>query len=165
MDARDEIIEWLHDAYAMERGMEIVLKKASSRDNYPDVMRFATEKHLDETRQHAETIEALLKSLGADTSKIKTSTSDITNALAGLGTIITHDELLKDLIASYAAEHFEIACYRTLIAGAEAAGMPRVAAACRQIIRNEEQMAETIQNILPQMAQDYLSAEQMAKAA
>lgn len=165
MNAKDEVINWLCDAYAMERGMEMVLKKASSRGNYPHIVRFATEKHLEQTRQHADMIETLLKSFGTDVSAVKTSASVVTNALAGLGTMVTHDELLKDLLVSYAAEHFEIACYRALITAAETAGLPNVVDACHRILLKEEQMAAMIEQVLPQIVQGYLGEQRAAKAA
>ncbi|HEX3625053.1 MAG TPA: DUF892 family protein [Verrucomicrobiae bacterium] len=165
MNARDEIIDWLRDAYAMERGLEMVLKKASGRSNYPHIVRFATEKHLEETRQHADMVEALLKSLGSNTSTVKTSASVVTNALAGLGTMVMHDELLKDLLVSYAAEHFEIAAYRAITTAAEIAGLPNVVDVCHKILLNEEQMAATIGQVLPQVVQGYLGEQPTARAA
>lgn len=165
MNAKDEVIDWLRDAYAMERGLETVLKKVSSRDHYPNVVRFAAEKHLEETRRHGNAVGALLQSLGADSSAAKTAANVIANALAGMGTMLTRDELLKDLLVSYAAEHFEIAAYRGLIAAARVADLPRVAEACEIIIANEEQMAATIEQMLPQLVEGYLKQEPMAQAA
>lgn len=165
MNAKDEVIDWLRDAYAMERGLEVVLKKAANREIYPNVIRFATGKHLEETRQHADMLAGLLKSLGSDTSNIKTGAGVMANALAGFGTMMTRDELIKDLLVSYAAEHFEIACYRALIAAARMAGLPNVVAACESIIANEEQMAATITQALPQIVEGYLDQQQRAKAA
>ena len=165
MNAREEVIDWLRDAYAMERGLEVVLKKAANREIYPNIIRFATGKHLEETRQHGDMVATLLKSLGSDTSTIKTSAGLMANAMAGFGTMMTRDELVKDLLVSYAAEHFEIACYRALMAAARKAGLANVIEACEKIIANEEQMAATITQVLPQIIEDYLDAQQRAKAA
>ena len=165
MNAKEEVIDWLRDAYAMERGLEVVLKKAANRELYPNVIRFATGKHLEETRQHADRLATLLQSLGSNTSSIKTGAGMMANAVAGFGTMMTRDELIKDLLVSYAAEHFEIACYRALIAAARMAGLPNVAEACEGIIADEERMAATITQALPRIVEGYLDQQQRAKAA
>lgn len=165
MNAREEVIAWLRDAYAMERGLEVVLKKAANREIYPTVVRLATTKHLEETRQHGDMVATLLKNLGSEISSIKTGAGVAANALAGFTTMMTRDELIKDLLVSYAAEQFEIACYRALIAAARMAGLPDVVQACQNIIANEEQMASTIIQALPQIVEGYLDQLQRAKAA
>jgi ferritin-like metal-binding protein YciE len=165
MNAKEEVLDWLRDAYAMERGMEVTLKKISDSDRHCADCRTAAARHLEETRQHAETIASLLKSLGTDTSKIKTGIGMMAEIAKGIGTAISRDEQIKDLLASYAMEHFEIACYQALIAAAETAGLPEVADACEKIIADEEYMAQSISETLPLVIQDYLGGQTMAKAA
>jgi ferritin-like metal-binding protein YciE len=168
MNARDEVIDWLRDAYAMERGLEVTLKKISESEAHPAECRSACAMHLEETRQHAQTVEWLLKSLGTDTSTVKTGVGMMTETMKGLGTAMSHDEVVKDLLASYSMEHFEIACYTALAAAAEVAGLSEVAEACDEIIADEENMAEMISQSLPRIVQQYLSGETgetMSKAA
>lgn len=165
MSARDEVINWLRDAYAMERGLEVVLKKTSARDIYPNVIRFAAGKHLEETRRHADMVESLLKSLGEDTPALKTGTSIVAHAAAGLGAMMTHDELINDLLVSYAMEQYEIVFYRSLVAAAQIAGLSKVAGACREMIANEDQMAAIIHQALPELVETYLGEQKTAKAA
>src|SRR3954466_7180079 len=114
MNAKDEVVAWLRDAYAMERSLEVPLKKMSESNQQSEQIRTAAARHLEETRQHARTMDLLLKSLGADTSIVKTGIGMTTEMLKGLGTKMAHDEPVKDLLACYAMEYFEIACYQAL---------------------------------------------------
>ena len=56
----------------------------------------------------------------------------------------TSDEILKDLFALYAFEHFEQASYLSLIAMAEECGEAEVASTCRQILQQEEATGEKL---------------------
>lgn len=159
MNTKDEVIAWLRDAYAMERGMEVTLRKMADSDSHTPECREAAAQHLEETRQHAQTVEALLHSLGSDTSSVKTGLGIMTETVKGFGTSLAHDETVKDLLASYAMEHFEIACYRALIAAAEALDLTEVADACEDIIADEEQMGETILGALPDVVENHLAAD------
>lgn len=165
MNARDEIIDWLRDAYAMERGLEVTLDKISQGESHQPEIRQATRQHLDETREHARTVQTLLQELGADTSTVKTGLGMMTEAVKSLTTSLLEDEPVKDLLASYAMEHFEIASYNAIAAAAEACGLPEVAEVCAEIISDEEAMAEILADSLPQIVQDYLGSQKFSKAA
>lgn len=165
MNAKEEVIDWLRDAYAMERGLEVTLQQITANQNHPSEVRYLVEQHLEETRQHAQTVEWLLKTLGADTSAVRTGLGMMTEAVKGLSTGIARDEIIKDLLGCYAMEHFEIACYRAIIAAAEAGGLSDVTDGCEQIIFDEEQMAETISDSLPRLVRNYLTTGNVSKAA
>src|SRR5690349_87151 len=72
MNARDEIIDWLRDAYAMERGLETTLQKQTENDDLNPNVRARAAEHRDETHRHADEVRAVLQSLGTDTSALKT---------------------------------------------------------------------------------------------
>jgi len=76
------------------------------------------------------------------------------------------DEVVKGAMASYTFEHFEISAYRTLVAAAELAGDTETARVCAEICREEEEMADKLAGLLPQIATTYLqrSARDMAEA-
>src|SRR4051812_9543373 len=63
---KDEIIDWLRDAYAMEKGLENSLEKNSKNEELSQGVRERSAQHLEETRRHAEEVKAALKSLDAD---------------------------------------------------------------------------------------------------
>lgn len=165
MDTRNELIGWLRDAYAMERSLETTLKKISHSSKHPEECRAICGKHLVETQQHAQTVESLLKSLGSDTSTVKTGIGLVMETLKGAGATLAHDEVVKEMIAAYASEHFEIACYEVIVAAAMVAGLPYVAEACLQIILEEKEMAKTICDMLPGIVRFYLGEKRLAKAA
>lgn len=164
MNARDEIIDWLRDAYAMERGLETTLKKQADKDDLMPQVRQRAATHLDETRRHAEEVKAVLQSLGTDTSSLKTGMGVMAEMTKGLGSKFARDERIKDLLAAYSMEHFEIACYVALAAAAKAAGLPQVVDMCERIIPDEERMARALHDSLPTEVRSYLFEQQHAHA-
>jgi len=152
----EEIIEWLRDAYAMERGLEGALEKQSkNEDLLPEVRALATN-HLEETRNHAELVKAALQALGSETSLLKTSAGIIMQTTKGIGTIFASDERIKDLLDSYSMEHFEIACYTALSAAAKRAGLDEIVQMCKKILHDEQRMAQAIIKSVPSEISAYL---------
>ncbi|MGH7978294.1 MAG: DUF892 family protein, partial [Limisphaerales bacterium] len=154
----EEIVEWLRDAYAMERSQETALEKLQANGDETIARRTSAAMHLTETRQHARIVESLLRSLGADASSFKTGLGIMAEKITGLATTMSHDERIKELLGNYAMENFEIACYSAIAVGAELAGLSHIANACRQIILDEEKMAETIRKELPHSVREYFGA-------
>jgi len=154
--AAEEIVDWLRDAYAMERGVEAALEKHAHNDDLSPVVRKKAAAHLKETRRHAEDIRSVLKSLGAATSLVKTSVGTLAQTAKGMGTIFARDERIKDLLDSYSMEHFEIVCYTALAVAAEHAGLTSVVETCNRIIPDEQRMAETLLQLLPEEVEAYL---------
>jgi ferritin-like metal-binding protein YciE len=157
MNTRDELIDWLRDAYAMERGLEVTLRKQSESEELTPAARERAGLHLDETRQHAEAVKTCLEQLGADSSTLKTSFAKVTESVKGLGTAFARDERVKDVLAGYASEHFEIACYKALRAAAKLAGEPGIVAMCDLILPDEEAMARWLDQNLPDVVTSYLA--------
>ena len=157
---RDEIVDWLRNAYAMERGLESALEKQSKNDKLQETVRQRAAQHLQETRRHAEAVKSALQTLGTDTSALKTGLGMAAQTTKGFGTMFASDERIKDMLDAYSMEHFEIACYTALAAGAERAGLTQVAEVCRQIIPDEQRMAEALLQALPMEVSDYLFEEQ-----
>ena len=57
--------------------------------------------------------------------------------------------IIGNFLGDYAAERFEIACCNLRIAAADKAGMNDVAAVCRGILAEEEEMAEWVGHRVP----------------
>jgi ferritin-like metal-binding protein YciE len=155
-DIREEVIDWLRDAYAMERGLEGSLEKQSKNQDLNPALRERVAMHLEETRRHAHQMESALKSLGTDTSALKTGMGVLGQSVKGFATKFARDEEIKDLLDAYAMEHFEIACYTALAAAATQAGLAQIAEICRGIISEEERMATWIKEFLPDRISFYL---------
>lgn len=156
-DPRETLLSWLNDAYSMERGQIQVLENHVNdvRDKNPEAFQKLTE-HLEKTRMHADRVEQCVARLGGSTSSVKTAMGTIAGFFQGRSTGAAPDELVKNALADYAAEHFEIASYRALIAGARALGQNEIVQICEEILRDEEDMARWLERQLPLMVQDYL---------
>lgn len=165
MNIQTEITDWLRDAYAMERSQEVTLEKLCSNSDMPTECRTSAAMHLTETRQHSRIVESLLRSLGEDISSFKTGLGVMAETIRRLGTTLSHDEQIKDLLGTYAMEQFEIACYSALVTASELAGLSSITNACRQIILDEEKMAESIRRELPQVVREYLRPLALPQAA
>lgn len=155
-NAHEEIIEWLKDAYGMERGMETSLQKQVNNVDLSPKVRNRASAHLQETRRHAEEIRTLLEGLGQDVSVLKTGVGVVAEATKGIVTAFARDERVKDLLNAYSMEHFEIACYLALITAAEKAGLMQIAEVCRGILVEEERMAQSLKDSLPDEVSMYL---------
>ncbi|HYH47441.1 MAG TPA: DUF892 family protein, partial [Thermoanaerobaculia bacterium] len=90
---------------------------------------------------------------------VKNTLGKVTGFFQGLSTEPARDELVKNALSDYAAEHFEIASYRALIAGARALGETEVARVCEEILQDEERMARFLEQNLPMVVQQYLNAD------
>lgn len=157
MNTKEEIIDWLRDAYAMERGLEITLQKQADNEKLLPSARQQAMLHRSETERHAEAVKACLESLGADTSTLKTGLAQGMEMAKGMATAFARDEQVKDILAAYAMEYFEIACYKALRVGGETLGLTSVVAMCDSIIPDEERMAKWLDANLPDLIRSYLT--------
>jgi ferritin-like metal-binding protein YciE len=157
MKTKEEIIEWLRDAYAMEKALEIALEKQIKSAKVSTRMKEQASIHYVETQGHAEAVAECLRKLGTDTSTIKTTLGTAFEIVKGFGTMFAKDERVKDAIAAYASEHFEIACYTALRTGASKLGLADVVATCDAILLEEQKMADWLAANLPGVVSDYLA--------
>jgi ferritin-like metal-binding protein YciE len=148
MSSKEQLTTWLNSAYSMEQSLIRVLENhAKDAKDHPEI-RQRDEQHIEETRRHAESVKQCLALLGEKPSTMKTAMGSIMGAAQGMATGMFSDELMKNCLADYAAEHFEIACYRSLIVAAEEIGQPEIARICRGILREEEAMAQWLDDHL-----------------
>lgn len=105
--------------------------------------------HVAESREHAIRLEECLDVLGQKPSTAKALFGNLMGMVEGASTGLFHDQLVKNLLLDYTAEHFEIASYRSLIAAAEELGYPRIAELCRASLQEEEAMAQWLEDEIP----------------
>ncbi|MGV3662313.1 MAG: DUF892 family protein [Prosthecobacter sp.] len=156
MNTQEELIEWLRDAYAMEKAMEIALKKQMDSDDTLQPLRDLFEVHYVETQGHAAAVEGCLKTLGSNTSALKTTFAEAIETMKSISSSFAKDSGVKSMLASYAAEHFEIGCYLALIAGARNLDLPDIARTCEEILADEQRMADWLEANVPQAVTSYL---------
>ncbi len=140
---------WLKDAYSMERGLVPILENhAKDAKDHPE-MQQVIQQHADRTKQHADMVKQCLERLGDSPSSIKAGIGGIIGSAQSVTTAAAEDELVKNGLSDFAAENFEIASYKALIAAADQVGDMQTAQVCRQILGDEEQMANWLANQLP----------------
>jgi len=165
MTANEQLIAWLNNAYSMEKALIPVLENhAKDAENYPEV-RERDLQHAEETRRQAERLEGCIKELGGSVSSVQSAIGGITGMMQSVSTGIFRDELVKNFIMDYAAEHFEIAAYKSLIATAQAIGEQRIIPVLQENLREEEAMAQWIEERLAQMTQQFIAQKNTASAA
>jgi ferritin-like metal-binding protein YciE len=159
MKQQETLIAWLNDAHAMEKSLAPVLENhAKDADLHPE-MQVKLQEHLNETKQHAELVAGCIKRLGGSVSTVKSGLGTVMGTVQGMSTGMAKDELVKNALADYAAEHFEIASYRSLIAAAEELGDQQTVGVCQQILRDEEEMAGWLEQHLPTITREYLAKQ------
>jgi len=104
-------------------------------------------------------VEECLKSLNEDTSLLKDGIAKLGGKLGPIGLAMAEDAPVKIVLANYAAENFEIACYRSLRTAAEHCGEARIAAVMAEIIREEESMADFLDGEIEALTIEHLEAE------
>lgn len=155
---RDEVIDWLNDAYAMERGLEVSLRKQAENKEVHHAVRERSGIHLDETIAHAERLEQCLKMLGSSPSSMKTATGKVLEMGKGMMSALASDERVKDYLAACGAEHFEVACYKSLIAGARDAGEEEIIPLLEQNLKQDQAMAGWLDMNVEVVTRDYLKS-------
>lgn len=164
-DKRDRLGQWLRDAHAMEQQAETMLKAQATRlEHYPE-LRQRIERHITETQGQAQRVKQCLERYGTSGSAIKDAGAKMMAMMQGLGGMFAGDEVVKGAMASYAFEHFEISAYSALIGAAEEVGDQETAQVCRDILREEEEMAGWLREHLPQVTRQFLARESAGETA
>ena len=164
-DKTYRLTQWLRDAHAMEEQAETMLKAQASRlENYPE-LRQRIERHITETQGQARRVAQCIERLGSGESTVKDAGARMVAMMQGLGGMFAGDEVVKGGMASYAFEHFEISAYTALIGAAEEAGDQQTATVCREILREEEQMAAWLKEHLPAVTRQFLARESVGETA
>src|SRR3954447_24693395 len=170
-DPRETLIGWLNDAYAMEKGLVQVLENhADDVKDRPEMYRKIAQ-HLEQTKMHAERVRECVERLGGSVSTVKTAMGAVSGFFQGRSTGVSPDELVKNALSDYAAEqvntpppdarpdHSEIAWSRALIARARLLGENQVVQVCEAILRDEQDMANWLEQSLPNVVQEYLNVQ------
>lgn len=153
---KEVLVDWLCDAYAMEKAaVEILEKQAERVESYPRVQKKIKE-HLEVTRSQADRVEQCIKDLDGSTSALKTGVGKFMGNMQALANSMSMDEVVKDGIGDYMFEQFEIASYRSLVEAAEAVGEQGIKQVCQDILREEEEMAAWLEQELPGLTREFL---------
>lgn len=159
--AQKTYMSWLNNAHGQEvasiRMYEMHLKDASAGLNdFPELYK-GLEKHLNETRKHAELMRScVMRITGMEPFQPKVWFGEISGLVLGLTGDITIDKVIMNNLTDYGTEGFEIAAYHTLKAGALRQNDIETAKVCDQILEEEIAMQEWLKTQLAPVATEFL---------
>lgn len=156
MNTKDTFADWLRDAHAMETNLIDMLDGQTSRlTGFPGIQE-RIRSHANDSQYHAARLEECLKALGRNPSVLKDGVASLAGKLSPLGTIFAADQPVKIILINIAVEHFEIACYKSLLAAADACGEPRIAKIIGDILKDEQRMADFLENSIEEVTLNHL---------
>jgi ferritin-like metal-binding protein YciE len=142
-DLQDQLQKYLADAHAIEKQAEALLERGPKLAG-SDTLAHIYAEHLDETRDHAEAVEARLEALGGDPSSLKDSAMRL-GALNWGAFFQAHPDTPGKLAAfARAFEFLEVGGYEQLARVAERAGDEETVRLAMRIIGQEREAAERI---------------------
>lgn len=158
MTDKEKLAAMLAEARIMEkRTIEILEGRADRIRNHPEVVeRF--KKHIKETSWQIAAIEAGLKQLGVENFQAESP------ALADIGCLLASGDVIRNSIANSAFERFEMAVYSRIAEAAEKAAEHEIARTAGTIMRQEETMAEWLEEHLAQTPLVYLMFDEINAA-
>ena len=178
MTKRDEkVVQYLNDAYATERRLEIALQAHIAMTPRADYKKRLRE-HLKETKAHARLVARRIKALGGEAETVSLPGPEAVvkgatgakaavqraaavaqgplHAVRGTG---QQERMLKNARTEYQDEAEEIATYRAIEALAKAVGDKETAKLARDIGREEKKMADFLVATIDQLALDVVHDE------
>ncbi len=142
--ARDVYIAGLRNQHAVEnQAIELLERQVGRLENYPE-MADRMRRHIEESRQQALRLEDLLSQHDTSHSTMKDTMMSFAGNMAALGHSTASDEVVKNTLANFAFEHFEIASYTSLLVLADLVGHTAGRSALETSLREEQQMAAWI---------------------
>ena len=151
----DMLRTWLKDAYAMEKGIvEVLEKQIPQFDDMPDAQA-KIRQHIDVTKSHADRVRGCVEQLGDNVSHVKSGMANFLGTVQGLSTMMADDKVVKNAMADYAVEHFEIASYMAIVAACREMGHDDIAGICEKIIDEEMEMANWLKKQLPMVVKEH----------
>jgi ferritin-like metal-binding protein YciE len=134
----------LRNAHAMEtQAIELLTRQINRLENYP-ALEAQMRHHLKESETQRARLQDVLEGLSESPSTVKETVLGLGGNLAAMAHMPASDEIIKNTIANYAFEHFEIAAYKSLLVMAEWAGDSAGATAAQSSLKEEEIMAAWI---------------------
>ncbi|MFZ1108440.1 MAG: ferritin-like domain-containing protein [Rhodomicrobium sp.] len=154
--ANSVFVTGLKNAHALEnQALELMNRQVERIENYPEI-KAKLEQHIQETHKQIERLETILGQLGESRSVLKDNLLSLTGNMAAVAHAATQDEIIKNSIANFAFENFEIASYKSLIQLAGETGHRDAAQPLHDTLREEEEMAQWLDGHLAGVTHTYL---------
>lgn len=155
-EPRENLMDLLRDAHAMEQQAEQMLKAQAARIEHYPKLKARIEQHLEETLGQQRLVEASIERLGGSPSVVKDAMGKMAAFGQAMGGMTTSDEIVKGAMASYVFENLEIATYTALLGAAKTVGDVETQRMCEQILPQEEAMAKWLLEHLPELTEEFL---------
>jgi ferritin-like metal-binding protein YciE len=140
---------------------EILERQVERMSDYPELQSKLRD-HLGETKQQLKRLEDCLQRFDESPSTVKDTVLAFGSNIAAMGHAMAGDEVLKNTFANSGLEHYEIAAYSSLIALADATGAD--AAPLQQSLREEESMADWVDQHVKSITREYVQHQERAAA-
>lgn len=152
----DMLRTWLKDAYAMEQGIvEVLEKQISQFEDMPDAQD-KIRQHIEVTKSHADRVRGCVEQLDDDVSHVKAGLANFLGAAQGVSTAMATDKMVKNAMADYAVEYFEMASYMAIVTASRELGQEEIASVCEGIIQEEMEMADWLRMQLPMVVRQQM---------
>jgi ferritin-like metal-binding protein YciE len=143
--------------HAVEKqALSIMTPQVARIEHYPKIADRLRE-HIEETNAQISRLDEILAMFDTSGSVLKDAGLSFTGSMAVITHSVAGDEILKNSFANYAFEHFEIAAYKSLLTLAEDGGITQATALLQQSLREEQSMAQWIDEALPMVTRRYAS--------
>ena len=142
-ELEEKVVDYIQDAHAMEDNIVLMLNSMIMSTSDKSMQRML-QRHLEETRQHAQRLQERLQALGEGSSVRKETQNLPATLLKGMVDQVRSDKAGKNARDGFVTEHLEIAAYEMLERLADRAGDKETAAVARRNRRDEEAMARRI---------------------
>ncbi len=165
---QEKFIHALGDIYDAEHrfleAQQTMQKQANS-----ETVRALFEKHIPETEQQIANLEEVYGILGEKPKRVKCE--------GATGLVTEGEKLLKETAevptladlaiagANAKVEHYEIACYQSLVLGAEMMGEKEIVRLLRENLKQEEQTLQTLDKGMPELLTQAMSEGNTASAS
>ena len=126
-------------------------------------LRLMLETHIAETQQQIQNLEQVFQELGQAPQRVAchASASLVEDARRMLAEVGGNPQIMDTVMigAQAKVEHFEIACYRGLLMGAQMMGLPEVTRLLQQNLQQEEQTAQHVEQSAQTLLQQAMQAQ------
>ncbi|MDH2328005.1 DUF892 family protein [Cereibacter sp. SYSU M97828] len=138
-----------------KQALSIMEPQLKRLEHYPEVSALL-DRHIRETEGQIARLDEILATVAESSSTLKDLSLSFTGTMAAVTHSMASDEILKNSMANFAFENFEIAAYTALIAAAEQAGAASAIPLLDQSLQEERQMAAQIEDGLPGVVRRYI---------
>ena len=140
------------------QAQEAMLQQATD-----STLRLMLETHIAETQQQILNLEQIFQELGQAPQRVacQASASLVEDARRMLAEVGGNPQIMDTVMigAQAKVEHFEIACYRGLVLGAQTIARPKVTRLLQQNLQQEEQTAQFVEQSAQTLLQQAIQAQ------